>query len=197
MVRAVSRETEEQLARYLECLRRWNPTINLMSARDVSEGWSRHIADGLVIASLLAERPGTVADLGSGAGIPGLVAAIVTGRVITLVESDRRKAAFLVEAARVSDAAVIVKSVRVEQSGLANLAVVTARALAPLTRLLALTRPLLEPGGCAYFIKGTDADKEILDAQRHFDFALTRHQLHGSIVLEVSSIEPIQCPPAS
>ena len=73
----------------------------------------------------------------------------------------------------------------------------TARALAPLTRLLALTRPLLGPGGCAYIIKGTDADKEVLDAQRHFDFALTRHQTHGSVVLEVSSIEPIQCPPAS
>lgn len=185
------------MARYVECLHRWNPTINLMSARDLSEGWSRHIADGLAIGSLLAERPGAVADLGSGAGIPGLVAAIVTGRVVTLVESDRRKASFLIEAARLSSAAVIVKAVRVERSGLTNLAVVTARALAPLTKLITLTLPLLEPGGCGLFIKGADADKEILDAQRHFDFTLSRHRVHNSIILEVSSIVPTQCPPAS
>ena len=166
-----------------------------MSARDLSDGWPRHVSDGLAIASLLAKRPGTVADLGSGAGIPGLVAAIATGRVITLVESDRRKAAFLVEAARVSDTSVIVRSVRVEQSGLTNLAVVTARALAPLTRLLALTLPLLELGGCAYFIKGTDTHEEVLNAKRHFDFTLSRHQIHGSIILEVSSIVSLQCPP--
>ena len=188
MVQAVSRETENKLAQYVACLRRWNPTINLMSDQDLAKVWSRHIPDGLAIAALLAEIPGAMADLGSGGGIPGLVASIVTGRAITLIESDRRKAAFLVEAVRMTGASAVVRSVRVEQSGVTGLAMVSARALAPLSRLLDLSLPMLGPGGCGLFVKGADTDIEVRDARRRYQFTVTRHQVQNSIILQVSDI---------
>ena len=188
MVWAVSRETEERLAQYVACLRQWNPTINLMSARDLADVWSRHIPDGLAVAALLAAQPGAVADLGTGGGIPGLVASIVTGRAITLIESDRRKAAFLIEAVRMTGASAIVRSVRVEQSAVTGLAVVSARALAPLSRLLDLSLPMLDPTGCGLFVKGAGAEQEVRDARRRYRFTLARHHVQNATILQVSDI---------
>ena len=111
-----------------------------------------------------------MADLGSGAGIPGLVAAITSGRHVSLIEADRRKCAFLVEAARLTQASVTVVPARVEQAGLMSQAVAMARALAPLDRLLALAAPLLRPDGVCLLLKGSGMQEELAAAQRVFSF---------------------------
>lgn len=167
----VSRETRDRLDIFAECLKRWNGTINLVSFRDDADLWARHIDHGIAVGCCLEEWPGDVADLGSGAGIPGLVAAITSGRHISLIESDRRKCAFLIEAARLTHANVTVVPARVEQAALTSLAVVMARALAPLDRLLALAAPLLRPDGVCLLLKGSAVQDELAAAERVFSFS--------------------------
>ena len=131
---AVSRETCERLALHLDLLRRWQQRINLVGRSTLTDPWRRHMLDSAQLAPLLPERA-RVADLGSGAGFPGLVLAIVRGGPVHLIESDGRKAAFLCEAARVTDAPAEVHASRAEGLALA-VDVVVARACAPLDRLL-------------------------------------------------------------
>jgi 16S rRNA (guanine527-N7)-methyltransferase len=124
----------------------------------------RHIDDCLQLVPLLPPGAARAIDLGSGAGFPGLVLAIATGIPFDLVESDHRKAAFLREAARATGAAATVHATRIEDVALPPAAVVTARALARLPRLLDLALPKLAPGGVCLFMKGASAAAELTEA---------------------------------
>lgn len=169
---AVSRETREKLETYVDLLKRWQKTINLVAPATLDHTWHRHMADS---AQLLALAPGDAlawVDLGSGGGFPGLVLGIMLGERpgarMTLVESDSRKAAFLREVARTVSAPVDIVCGRIEnaatQFSLASVDVVTARALAPLPRLLGLCRPLFGPTTIALLLKGRDAEVELAEA---------------------------------
>ena len=173
---SVSRETMDRLRNYVALLLRWNATINLVGRGDADLLWTRHVADSLRLRPLVP--PGTIAatDLGSGAGLPGLVLAIVTGIPFALVEADRRKAAFLLEAARVTVAPATVHCTRIEAARIPPAPLVTARALAPLPRLLDYARPLLAPDGICLFPKGAGAEAEVADARRRgWRFTVERH----------------------
>jgi 16S rRNA (guanine(527)-N(7))-methyltransferase RsmG len=161
---AVSRETEATLATYLTLLAEWNPRINLVAPAPVELWRVRHVEDSLQLHPLLP--PGPFADLGSGAGFPGLVlAAADPSAEWHLVESDQRKAAFLREAARrMKLANVAVHAARAEAAKLPPLRAVTARALAPLDKLLRLAAPLLTRDGLAVFPKGRTAERELTEA---------------------------------
>ena len=160
----VSRGTVEALERYAALLSRWNRTLNLISARDESILWDRHIADSLQLVPLIHPLPEKAIDLGSGAGFPGLVLALATGIAFDLIEADQRKAAFLQEAARVTGAPVVVHPVRIEAARLPPARLITARGLAPLIRLLPLAAPLLAPDGLCLFPKGAGAAAELTHA---------------------------------
>src|ERR1700722_5537891 len=160
----ISRETSEALDRFAALLLRWNRTVNLIARKDEQRLWERHIADSLQLATLMQPGPGRAIDLGSGAGFPGLVLAIATGVPFDLVEADQRKAAFLREAARQTGAPVRVHPVRIEAAAIAPAPLVTARALAPLPKLLALAAPLLAPGGTCLFPKGANVQAELTEA---------------------------------
>lgn len=152
---------------YLALLLRWNSRINLVADAAPEVIRQRHIADSLQLASLLPPGDGPIADLGAGAGLPGLVLAATTGREMHLVESDRRKAAFLTEAAaRLGLKRVTIHPLRIEDATLPPLAVVTARALAPLDRLLTHAARLLAPDGIAIFPKGRTAEAEMAAARQ-------------------------------
>src|SRR5947209_4843961 len=132
----VSRETAQRLDRFVELLLKWQRVSNLIADSTVRQLWTRHIADSLQLIDL-APGARTWVDLGSGAGFPGLVLgcalADTTGAVAHLIESNAKKAAFLREAARVSQAAAIVHHGRAEDLVPAwqdPVDVVTARALA-------------------------------------------------------------------
>ncbi|MBP1181212.1 16S rRNA (guanine(527)-N(7))-methyltransferase RsmG [Methylobacterium sp. PvR107] len=164
----VSRETAERLDLYVAQLRRWQPIKNLVGPATLAEVWRRHIDDALQLLDLAPEAR-TWLDLGSGAGIPGLILAIAgaeRGIEVSLVESNARKCAFLTETARLTGAPVRVRNARIESviEDYAGTEIVCARALAPLAQLLAWTEPLLKTGTTGLFPKGRDVQAELTQA---------------------------------
>ncbi len=170
-----SPETTARLAAYRDLLLRWNTRINLISAETAAEIDQRHIADCAQLQPLLPQD-GPIADLGSGAGLPGLVLAILEPkREIHLVESDKRKAAFLVEAsAQLKLPMVRVHACRAENAQLPPLSAITARALASLATLLPYAAKFLAPGGVAVLPKGKTAEKELTEAALGWHFTCER-----------------------
>lgn len=176
--KGVPRGTREALERHVALLRRWNRRINLISPESEPDIWRRHVEDSLQLRTHMPQAEAAI-DLGSGAGFPGLVLAIATGVHFHLVESDRRKAAFLAEAARAASAPATVHTARIEHATLPKVHVITARALAPLTRLLAYTNPHLHPDGVALFLKGEHVEAELAEAAAEgWRFS---HQRHASL----------------
>ncbi|MBP9234482.1 MAG: 16S rRNA (guanine(527)-N(7))-methyltransferase RsmG [Tabrizicola sp.] len=172
----VSRETFEELRAYESLVRRWTPAINLVSKASVDDLWQRHIADSAqVFAATGAESAQSWVDLGSGGGFPGLVVAVLAKELrpdlrVTLVESDLRKATFLRQAAQALSLSVTVHSVRIESLAPQNADVLSARALAPLSDLLAHAERHLRKGGVAVFPKGARFAAELDDARKLWAF---------------------------
>lgn len=164
----VSRETQAALEAYAALLLRWNRTVNLVARADEPFLWQRHIADSLQLIPLMQPRPDRAIDLGTGAGFPGLILSIAGGIPFDLIEADQRKAAFLREAIRTTGAPVQVHAVRIETARLRPAPLVTARALAPLPKLLELAAPLLAPGGFCLFLKGATAEAELTQASQEW-----------------------------
>ncbi|BBK34704.1 16S rRNA m(7)G-527 methyltransferase [Stella humosa] len=170
----VSRETRERLAIYVDLLGRWNARINLVSASTMADPWQRHIWDSAQLLPDALAVGGRMADLGSGAGLPGLILAIMGRPTVALLESDQRKCAFLREAARATATEVIILQGRMEALPPADATLVTARACAPLDRLLAHAMRHLVAGGTALFLKGRSADEEIAEARKTWTFDVHR-----------------------
>jgi len=172
----VSRETSERLAELAALIRSWNPRINLVSPADLPRLEERHLEDSLQLAAFLPPGETRLVDLGSGGGLPGLVLAAVVDRPVHLVEADRRKAAFLSTAAgQLGLRHVTVHPSRIEAVRLPGPAgIVTARALAPLPRLLGYAAALLGEGGVAVFPKGRQVDAELTEAAQSWTFELER-----------------------
>jgi len=163
----VSRETEERLDAFVALLGRWRHKTNLIAESTFPSVWTRHIADSAQLPALAPEAKRWV-DMGSGAGFPGLVIAIalagIPGAIVHCVESDRKKATFLREAARATGAAAIIHPERVEAiepESLGPVDAVTARAFAPLPLTLKLARPWIERGATAVFPRGESAKDQI------------------------------------
>jgi 16S rRNA (guanine527-N7)-methyltransferase len=160
----VSRETFERLTLYLELLRRWQRAINLVGPATLADPWRRHLLDSAQLLGHLPAPASPLVDLGSGAGFPGMVLALLGVPEVALIEADRRKAEFLREVARATGAAVTVHDERVERLTGWPAAVITARALAPLARLLPLAEPFLAPHSICLFLKGPALARELIDA---------------------------------
>ncbi len=143
----VSRETLERLARYAGLLETWSRSINLVGRRSLADLWRRHMLDSAQLMELMPPappgRPRRIVDLGTGAGFPGLVLAILGAGEVHLIESDQKKVSFLRAAARASGAEVTIHAARIENLAPIRADLVTARALAPLPKLLAIAAPFL------------------------------------------------------
>lgn len=193
--RDVSRETLARLETYASMLLRWNPTINLVSSRDTTQLWTRHIEDSLELAPLIPLDAAFAVDLGSGGGLPGIVLAIATRVQFHLVEADQRKAAFLREAARATQCPVVIHATRIETCGIAEAPVITARALAPLPVLLERAAPLLSPDGVCLFPKGRGYAGELTAAasrwQMHVE-TLPRRSEPDAAILRIREIKRVQ-----
>jgi 16S rRNA (guanine(527)-N(7))-methyltransferase RsmG len=191
LIAQIAPDARARLDRFAELLLRWNSRINLISRADEAELWPRHILDSAQLVNLLPRSPGTLVDLGSGAGFPGLVLAVMTRWDVHLVESDQRKAAFLREAARTAGARVVVHAIRAEKLTIAPAQVVAARALAPIASLLPLAAPLLGADGICLFPKGRSADAELTDAAARWHMRVERFPSHtesGATLLRISEI---------
>ena len=186
----VSNETRLRLDAYVALLGKWTRAINLVSPGDRDALWSRHVRDSLRLVPLIPDSVDRALDLGSGGGLPGLVLAIATGIPFELVEADRRKAAFLREAARVTGAPVTVRCQRIEAGGVPPARLVTARALAPLPRLLGYAHPLLQLGGACLFPKGAELEAELAacDGWQMRAERFPAPDRTGSVVLRVTEL---------
>lgn len=172
---SVSRETLARLSAYEQLLRRWQAAINLVGPSTLRDPWRRHFLDSAQLLDLIPpERPPGLIDLGSGAGFPGLVLAVLGVPDVNLVESDARKAAFLREAARVTACPVTILTARISEIPVRPFGIVTARALAPLDALLELALPFAAPGGRLLFHKGRDVDRELTAARKRWRLPMTR-----------------------
>ena len=190
----VSRETEARLHAFATLVQKWNPTINLVARTDLEHLWQRHIVDSLQIAPLITATASHVIDIGSGGGFPGIVLAIATGLPFDLVESDARKCAFLREAARTVRVTATIHSTRIEQITLPPAPIVTARALAPLARLIPQARHLLNPTGYFLFPKGRNAETELTEASREWQMKVERFASNtdpAATILKLSEVRPV------
>ena len=188
---SVSRETLARLETYAALLVKWQSSVNLVASGTLPELWRRHMLDSAQLWPLLPPGTRRLVDLGSGAGFPGLVLAIIGVPEVHLVESDQKKAAFLREAARAAGALVTVHNCRIEALAPFPAEVVTARALAPLPRLLALAAPFLGQGAIGLFLKGESAEEELTQARRHWTMNVTAEPSRSSpqgVILRVESL---------
>lgn len=170
----VSRETIRRLEEFQELVKKWTPKINLVSRNSVKDLWERHIVDSLQLVHLAGDFE-TWVDLGSGGGFPALVVSIATmdakpERYMTLIESDKRKCAFLSTVIRDLSLPAKVMNCRIEDAPPVNADVVSARALANLSKLLEYASIHLAEDGVAIFPKGATWQKEVEDAKQRWSF---------------------------
>jgi 16S rRNA (guanine527-N7)-methyltransferase len=162
----VSRETLSRLEAYAALLIRWSARINLVGRDTLADLWRRHILDSAQLRRWVPNSAGRLIDLGSGAGLPGLVLAILGVPGVELIEADSRKAAFLREAARMAEADVTIRACRVQAVLPHPADVITARACAPLDRLLDLAERFLAPTTLCLFPKGERFEEELTVARK-------------------------------
>lgn len=190
----VSRETFSALETYASLLRKWQAKINLVAKDSLQDLWRRHFLDSAQLLPLLPPGNDPITDLGSGAGFPGLVLAIMTGREVHLVDSDQRKGAFLLEAARQTGVLdrVRVHSTRIEAAKAWGAPIVTARALASLEQLLEWAEPYLTPDSVCLFLKGAKAEDELTAADRSWTMAVERRRSltdSSGVILKLHNIK--------
>lgn len=194
----VSRETEARLDRYVALLFAWQAKVNLIAPSTLPHVWTRHIADSLQLLALAPSAKVWV-DLGSGGGFPGLVLACALADIpdatVHLVERNAKKAAFLREALRVTDARGLV-----HLSDIGDIVdrfawspdCVTARALAPLNQLVGYVEPLVRKGAKALFPKGQDVGAELTEATKYWNIQPRLHPSRsggGGWIVEIDRIE--------
>ena len=192
----VSRETIDRLKVFEKLVLKWSKTINLISKGDQHRIWERHIVDSLQIYPLLPKNIENYVDFGSGGGFPGFVLSILLNAAdlqtsIHLVESDKRKSAFLRTVNRELSLNVRVYSSRIEGLKLQQVDVITARAVAPLDILLRLSSLHVNKNTICFFPKGKNWKKEVKKAQKQWKFDLevikSKTQV-GAVVLKMGSI---------
>jgi 16S rRNA (guanine527-N7)-methyltransferase len=190
---SVSRETWTRLEQFVDLLLGFQTTTNLIASSSIPRLWTRHVADSLQLVALAPNARRWI-DLGSGGGFPGLVLACALageqGAEVHLVESTQKKAAFLRAAASELSLPAIVHAERIEdflRTPAEPFGVVTARALAPLEKLLGYANPLLKKGAVGLFPKGQDVEAELTKASKSWtieaDLVPSRTDPHGRIVL--------------
>jgi 16S rRNA (guanine527-N7)-methyltransferase len=195
----VSRETSERFEHFADLVRKWNPWINLVAKSTLDELHVRHIADSAQIYALSPKAEHWV-DLGSGAGFPGLICAILADEQgvktrFTLVESDRRKATFLRTAVReLGLTTTRIVADRVESVQPLGADVLSARALADLDALLAYAKPHLKPSGVALFPKGARWKDEVDAARQRWSFRLDHYSSRThpeAVILKIGEVSHV------
>lgn len=198
----VSRETFDRLCNFEESFRRWSSKINLAAPSTLPHLWERHILDSARLIPMAPEAKHWL-DIGSGGGFPGAVVAILLRERaqsrIDLVESNRKKASFLSVTLSTLEAPATVHAKRIEDSYSAVRApdVVTARALAPLDKLLELAEPWISIGSRALFHKGRDYQREIDESSTRWRYDLVKHtesKFGDGVILEIKNLRRAELP---
>jgi len=166
-ISGASDEDLERLRTYVALLNKWQDKINLVSKDSLTDVWRRHILDSAQLAPLIGSQIKSIADIGTGAGFPGMVLAIIgAAEEIHLIESNERKNVFLREVNRVTKAGTIIHNIRVEKLQEVSVDLVVSRAVASLEQLLQYVNPLLKKGGQCLFLKGKKWREELTEVQK-------------------------------
>jgi 16S rRNA (guanine527-N7)-methyltransferase len=192
----VSRETINRLRAYQALVLKWTKKINLVGKADIAEFWHRHILDCLQLIPLMPANVKTAIDLGSGAGLPGIILAIAANLDVTLIEADQRKAAFLRTVILELDLRATIVPRRIEATHLSPASLITARALAPLPKLLELSSGKLAPDGQCLFMKGENAEIELTDARNQWQMKVERFASRTSPTATILRLSEVRRAPS-
>ena len=169
----VSRETYEKFEIYYETLSKWQKSINLISNSTIDNIWVRHFLDSAQLYDFTKKISGNILDLGSGAGFPGLILAIMGNKNISVIESDQKKCTFIREVALLSDTNIKIYNSRIEDLSFFKPSLITARALAPLNKLIKYVEQFMEKNPSKpqnipklLFLKGKSYKNEILELSK-------------------------------
>ncbi len=194
-ITGVSRETLSRLKAYADILADWNERHNLVSKGSLADIWRRHVWDSAQLAPHIPDTAKTLADLGSGAGFPGLVLAeLLRGRVaVTLFEATAKKCAFLKAAAERMALPVTIQNARMEDQPPHPFDVVTARACAPLPVLLGYAQNFTGPASICLLLKGQNVGSELTEA--HKSWKMKARQIPSltdpsGVILAVTDLAP-------
>ncbi|MBP6984969.1 MAG: 16S rRNA (guanine(527)-N(7))-methyltransferase RsmG [Alphaproteobacteria bacterium] len=175
---------------YCELLIKWNAKINLVGRATISEIKERHVLDCIQLSSFINKKESLV-DLGSGAGLPGILLSIIGHEDVTLVESDQKKCVFLREVRRALNLKCNILNMRIEEMKDCKYDLVVSRALASLNLLLDFSEPILKEGGRCLFLKGSSFQEEIDLAKQYWSFkyeTIPSKTGCGGVILEVQNI---------
>lgn len=184
----------EKRALYEALLRKWQKAVNLVSPVTLNCMRERHFEDSLQLAPLIPQGA-ILFDLGSGAGFPGLVLAMARPDLnVTLIESDTKKCTFLSTVSRETKTPATIWNQRIENVSRETIpAVITARALASLDKLLGYCLPWAEanPALVMLFLKGEKAKEEIEEARQFYDFEVEEivSQTGSGEILKISGLK--------
>ena len=171
-----SHEAVEKLDLYAAMLSEWNDRFNLVAPSTLPHVWSRHFLDSAQLMPLMPAGQQTLADLGSGAGFPGLVLSIIGKKDVHLVESTGKKADFLRAVIEKLGLDAVVHQQRVEDMRDFKFDIITARALSKLNDLLKIANPVLKKNGLCLFLKGQKADEELTESRKYWMFECEKTQ---------------------
>ena len=175
----VSRETYEKLEIFNETLIKWQKSINLVSNSSLKHIWTRHFLDSAQLYNFTKDVHGNILDMGSGAGFPGIILAMMGNENINVVESDQRKCTFMREVARLSNTNLEIHNCRIEELKFINPDLIISRALAPLRKLIEYVENHIDKNKLSkkkipnmLFLKGKLYNDELneLKKVRNFDF---------------------------
>jgi 16S rRNA (guanine527-N7)-methyltransferase len=190
----VSRETGARIERYVAALDEWRTKLNLIGPGEGKHLWRRHVYDSLQLVPLIREEERSIADLGSGAGFPGIILACAfPDRDVALVEKSPKKSEFLRAAVLAAGVRAEVLTQRAEDPVSKRYDLVTSRALSPLPKLLGQAYPWLTGVGRSLFVKGRGASSELALARESWDFEAIPHESQTNPegqILAVSGLRP-------
>jgi 16S rRNA (guanine527-N7)-methyltransferase len=189
-VTGVSRETLGRLGVYADLLTRWQSAINLIGPSTIDHIWTRHFLDSAQLARYI-DMGSSIADIGSGAGFPGLVLAIMGVGQVDLIERDSRKGVFLTEAVRQTAAPARVHQIDARQLCLEHIDVVTARAFAPLDEILKISEPFINKTTYCVFHKGKTYEEELTAARKNWNMDVEAFESRtdsSGIILRIRNI---------
>lgn len=189
----LSKDEEIGLLRYITQIEKWNSKINLVSSSSTLDIWRRHILDCAQLINYIS-RDDIVYDLGSGAGLPGIVISILGIRKTFLIESDQRKAAFLKTASICSDNEIIILNDRIENIDFKSIPKpnkIVSRALASTEKILEYSDLICHSSCPILLLKGKNFEKELEEAEKnwHFDLSIHKSKTNSdSAILEISNV---------
>ncbi len=186
----VSHETLNHLTYYHDLLIKWQKRLNLISATTINNIWDRHILDCAQVCRFLPNTPCSILDIGTGAGLPGVIISILTEHHVHLVESDHRKCAFLRTVLSGVNTKATIHEKRLENMEHMKADIITARAFAPIPKLLRLTTKQHHPNLRFLLLKGRDVNSELINKDTWKTLRVTNK--HASITSKDGCILELQ-----